>query len=338
MATELTRVSVKSDEDVLKLHELCMLLGRWAGLRVPDRIRFSAGIANQSNPNNSEVIQVCFSIEEKDNQTCLVTEIQNHSRNIHERILQPVDDIQVSTVVDILNDNNLDTAQGYNDMRQFTFALAHDLKNSLTKLKLALSLVSDEEMPPVIHNYFQIINRSAERLENIMIGLNKIIQLGDTSPDVVKPVFPATVFAEVQEEFAEVLNQKNAEIKVDFSALPQFNYIEVYLKSIFSNLLSNAIKYSSSHRPLRLCISASRVNGKAAFSFSDNGQGIDLSKAGDKIFQPFNRFSNSPDGTGIGLYLVKNIVERNGGQIRIESEPDRGTCFHILLRDYKLPS
>lgn len=337
MATELTRVSVKTEEDVLKLHELCMLLGRWAGLPVSERIRFSAGIATHSNPYNSEVIQVGFSIKEKDNQTCLVVEIQNHSRNIHKRILQPVTEVPAASVADILLDSNIDTEKGYRDMRQFNFALAHDLKNSLTKLKLALSLVNDEEMSPVIYNYFQIINRSAERLENIMIGLNKIIQLGDTSPDVVKPVSPAVVFAEVQEEFSEALNQKNAEIRVDFSELPQINYIEVYLKSIFSNLVSNAIKYSSSHRPLRLCISALRLNGKAAFSFADNGQGIDLNKAGDKIFQPFNRFSNSCDGTGIGLYLVKNIVERNGGHIRVESEPDTGTRFHILLRDYQLP-
>lgn len=338
MATELTRISVKTEEDVLKLHELCMQLGRWVGLPVPERIRFSAGIATHSNPYNSEVIQVCFSIEEKDKQTCLITEIQNHSRNIFKRILQPVSDSPVSSVADILQDSRINTDKGFRDMRQFTFALAHDLKNSLTKLKLALSLAGDEEMPPVIHNYFQIINKSAERLESIMIGLHKIIQLGDTSPDVVKPVSPASVFLEVQEEFAEALNQKNAEIRVDFSELLQFNYIEVYLKSIFSNLVSNAIKYSSSHRPLRLCVSASRLKGKAAISFSDNGQGIDLRKVGDRIFQPFSRFSNSSDGTGIGLYLVKNIVERNGGHICIESEPDTGTRFHILLRDYQLPS
>lgn len=338
MATELTRVTLRTEEDLLRLHELSMLLGRWAGLPVPERIRFSAGIATHSNPYNCEVIQVCFSLEEKDNQACLVTEIQNHSRNIKKRILQPISEVPVSSVTDILRDNMVDGEKGYRDMRQFTFALAHDLKNSLTKLKLALSLVEDEEMPPVINNYFQIINRAAERLEHILVSLNKILQLGDTSPDVVKPVSPAVVFGEVLEEFGEALNQKQAEITADFSELPHINYIEVYLKSIFTNLVSNAIKYSSSHRPLRLCVSALRLNDKAAFLFSDNGQGIDLTKAGDKIFQPFSRFSNSSDGSGIGLYLVKNIVERNGGQIRIESEPDKGTRFHILLQDYQLPS
>jgi len=63
--------------------------------------------------------------------------------------------------------------------------------------------LGDEELFPVINNYFQIINRSAERLEIIMVSLNNIIQLGDHSPDVVTPVSAATVFADVQEEFAE---------------------------------------------------------------------------------------------------------------------------------------
>ncbi|MEO5563138.1 MAG: HAMP domain-containing sensor histidine kinase, partial [Chitinophagaceae bacterium] len=207
-----------------------------------------------------------------------------------------------------------------------------------TKLKLALSLVEDEEIPPVIYNYIQIIQRAAERLETIMLSLNKIIQLGDSSPDVVKRISPALVFTDVHEEFAETLAQKEALITTDFSAVTELNYIEVYLKSIFTNLLSNAIKYSSSHRALRLSVSAYRDNGKAAFIFSDNGQGINLDTVGNKLFQPFTRFSNSSDGSGIGLYLIKNIVERNGGKIDVESRPGEGTTFRFILEEYKLPA
>lgn len=338
MATELTRFTVKTEEEILRLHDLCMQLGSWAGLPVPERIRFAAEIATHSYPHDSEVIQVCFSIEEKKDQTSLVTEIQNHSRKTQKSILQPLNPSKLPPVTEIVADRREKTGQDYKDMQQFTFALAHDLKNSLTKLKLALSLMEDEEMPPAINNYFQIINRSTERLETIMIGLNKIIQLGDTSPDVVKPVSPASVFGEVQEEFSEALQQAGAEIKTDFSELPQLNYIEVYLKSIFTNLVSNAIKYSSAHRPLRLSVSAHRQNGRPTFFFADNGQGIDLKKVNDKLFQPFTRFSNSSEGSGIGLYLVKNIVERNGGQIIVKSEPDNGTTFQIILQEYNLPS
>ena len=186
MVTELTGLSVKTEEDILQLHKLCMDLGLWAGLPVSERIRFAAGIATHSNPYNSELIQVCFSIEEKNDQACLIVKIQNHSRNIQERIVQPIPGLPDSLFEDFLYDNVVTTEKANKDIRQFNFALAPDLKNSLTKLKLALSLLGDEEMTPVIKNYFQIMNRSVERLENIMVSLNKIIQLGDTSPDVVK--------------------------------------------------------------------------------------------------------------------------------------------------------
>ena len=186
MVTELTGLSVKTEEDILQLHKLCMDLGLWAGLPVSERIRFAAGIATHSNPYNSELIQVCFSIEEKNDQACLIVKIQNHSRNIQERIVQPIPGLPDSLFEDFLYDNVVTTEKANKDIRQFNFALAPDLKNSLTKLKLALSLLGDEEMTPVIKNYFQIMNRSAERLENIVVSLNKIIQLGDTSPDVIE--------------------------------------------------------------------------------------------------------------------------------------------------------
>src|SRR5688572_15892788 len=99
MATELTRFTVKTEEDLLKLHELYMQLGSWAGLPVPERIRFAADAATHSNPCNSEVIQVGFSLEEKNNRTCLSAEIQNHSRNTNKLILQPLDETNLPPTV-----------------------------------------------------------------------------------------------------------------------------------------------------------------------------------------------------------------------------------------------
>ena len=199
MVTELTGLSVKTEEDILQLHKLCMDLGLWAGLPVLERIRFAAGIATHSNPYDSELIQVCFSLDEKDDQACLIVKIQNHSRNIQERIVQPIPGVPASLYQEFLHDNVVTTEKANRDLRQFNFALTHDLKNSLTKLKLTLSLLSDEEMTPVINNYFQIINRSAESLENIIISKNKVIRLGNTSPEMVKSISPADLDAEVLE-------------------------------------------------------------------------------------------------------------------------------------------
>ncbi|MEO8406157.1 MAG: HAMP domain-containing sensor histidine kinase, partial [Chitinophagaceae bacterium] len=225
----------------------------------------------------------------------------------------------------------------YQDMQQFTFALAHDLKNSLTKLKLSLTLLKEEEIPPSINNYIQIIHRSADRLETIMLSLNKIIEVGDSSPHVVKNISPALVFSDAYDEFSDTIEMNEAFVNTDFTGIGELNYIEVYLKSIFTNLLSNAIKYSSPERPLYLTILATQKEDKAIFTFTDNGQGIDLEKFGNKLFLPFTRFSSNTDGSGVGLYLIKNIAERNGGSIEVESTPGKGSSFTVTIREYKLP-
>jgi signal transduction histidine kinase len=225
----------------------------------------------------------------------------------------------------------------YRDMQQFTFALSHDLKNSLTRLKLALSLAREEEMSPSVESYISIMHRATDRLEDIMLSLNKIIRLGDSSPDVVKKINPAQAFDDICDDFADRIAKTGAIIGTDFSLLPSITYIEIFIKSIFSNLLDNAIKYRSPERQLHIRVTGSSKDNKLVLTFSDNGRGIDLTLAGSRLFLPFNRFSNDTEGSGIGLYLIKNIVERNGGNIEINSTPGKGTTFRIVLREYVLP-
>jgi signal transduction histidine kinase len=338
MPTILTSVRINKEEDILSVHDLTMRIGNWARIPPVERIHFAAVIAQNSSADSSDQKEIIFSIEENENgQHVLKAVIRGNSDSKEKAIIQPITTGKLPPFEEIIKAVKEQSAENYRDMQQFTFALAHDLKNSLTKLKLALSLLKDEEIPPVIDNYIQIIHRAADRLETITMSLNKMIQLGDSSPDVVKKISPGTIWADVQEEFAESLVKKEAQIKADFSLLPELNYIEIHLKSIFSNLLSNSIKYSSPYRPIRLSISAYRQDGKAVFVFSDNGQGIDLAACGDKLFLPFTRFSVQPEGSGIGLYLVKNMVERNGGKIEVESVPGEGTSFRLLLHEYDLP-
>jgi len=331
MATRLTQISIRTEEDLLRVHELALQIAEWAGLPVRDRLRFAAGVAAHCFELTG-TNQLAFCIDSRNGRFILTADI--NTLPVVEREL--TGDMQGQTFQEPKPDRQWE--KGYRDMQQFTFAMAHDLKNSLTKLKLALSLLEEEEIPESINHYVQIIHRAAARLEAIMVSLNKVIQVGDSSPDVVSTLSPAVIFADAQEEFADTLSKSGAGVTTDFTLVSGLNYIDVFLKSIFSNLLSNAIKYSSPQRPLEVIVSARRHGGKTVFTFSDNGQGIDLKVCGDKLFMPFTRFSNNTDGSGIGLYLVKNIVERNGGKIEIESTPEQGTTFRLFLQEYPLPS
>ncbi len=108
----------------------------------------------------------------------------------------------------------------YQDMQHFNYALSHDLKNSLAKLKLALALLEEENIPSNLLYYIDIIHRSSVKLESTMMSLNKIIELGHTSHEVVQFVSPAAIFEEVVEDYSEHIY----ELQMDFDDVPAVSY------------------------------------------------------------------------------------------------------------------
>lgn len=69
-------------------------------------------------------------------------------------------------------------------------------------------------------------------------------------------------------------------------------------------------------------------------SFKDNAEGIDMERNGSRLFTPFIRFNQEQEGKGIGLYLIKKMIEKNGGRLEVESEKGRGSTFTIYLKEY----
>jgi signal transduction histidine kinase len=120
----------------------------------------------------------------------------------------------------------------------------------------------------------------------------------------------------------------------NFTQAESITYIEAYLSSIMKNLLTNAVKYHASRRPLTIDIHTKKVDGVTLLTITDNGIGIDLIRNKDKVFKAFKRFTEQAHGTGVGLYIIKNIVEKNGGTIHVESQPDKGTTFKVYLQAY----
>lgn len=98
------------------------------------------------------------------------------------------------------------------------------------------------------------------------------------------------------------------------------------------NLLDNAWKFTSGRGPARIEFGATKREGKTVYFVKDNGTGFDMAYAG-KLFQPFQRLHSLRDfpGTGIGLATVKRIIERHGGRVWIEAEPDKGTTVYFAL-------
>ena len=138
------------------------------------------------------------------------------------------------------------------------------------------------------------------------------------------------VMAAVERNLDLQLREAGAVITRD--PMPEVRADPLQLEQVFSNLISNAIKFRRPETQLRIHVGARRMDGFWEFSVADNGIGIEPEYF-DRIFVIFQRLhtKDAYPGTGIGLAIVKRIVDRHGGRIWIESMPGEGTTFFFTL-------
>lgn len=218
-------------------------------------------------------------------------------------------------------------------LEEFTYTVSHDLKTPLTTLKLSLGFLEDADDPATKLSYIQVIERAAKRLEKTVQGLVEILDLQTQSLGLIKKVNLHNLFDETLEDMAAIIKDKGMRFEHDFKVEDVY-YITPYLSSIFRNLIGNSVKYRRTNVPLEVDISSRRRNGMVELIFKDNAEGIDLEKNGSRLFTPFIRFNNEQEGKGIGLYLIKKMIEKNGGRIEVESEKEKGTQFAVYLKEY----
>jgi signal transduction histidine kinase len=129
------------------------------------------------------------------------------------------------------------------------------------------------------------------------------------------------------------LEKKGFMIHTDITAdLPEIRFDSEAMASVVINLLSNAMKFSPEHKEVTLRLY--NENGRAVLQVADKGIGI-IPKELDRIFERFYRIKDKvvseTRGSGLGLPLVKHIVEAHGGEVRVESEPGQGSIFSVIL-------
>lgn len=214
----------------------------------------------------------------------------------------------------------------------FLYASSHDLKSPINNLEglLHIFTIQSKTKDPDQLELMEKMNNSVDNLKMTIANVENLIKLDRLELDDVQDVNLMELVQEIMEENEMSFITDKSELKTDFQ-VPAIHYSRFALKSILYNLISNAVKYQSPQRKLELLIATYRENDRTVLKVSDNGLGIDLQTHGDKLFKMFKRFHQHNTGSGLGLYAVKDIVEKNGGQIRVESEVEKGTTFWILF-------
>lgn len=221
------------------------------------------------------------------------------------------------------------------ELDNFVYKVSHDLRAPLSSI---LGLVNLAQMPGNDDNpvsYISLIGRKVEQLDHFISDV--LSHSKNLKQDVT--IECVDVLQIVEGTFTDLSYLRDADqIKKEvFVQGGEFYSDRWRLAEIFRNLISNAIKYRRMDIPTPLVrVEVSISEESAEITFGDNGIGIEPDKLLN-IFDMFYRASTQSDGSGLGLYIVKNAVEKLGGQIDVFSKPLQGTEFKIILPNQKVP-
>ncbi len=171
------------------------------------------------------------------------------------------------------------------------------------------------------------IQKSVAKMDSLLSGLLKISRLG-RSALTITPVAMNKLLAGVINDFE--FETKDKEITIEIGPLPDCSGDVLQIGQVFTNLVGNAIKFRAPARPCRIIISGHLETERAVYCVEDNGIGIAQNHQ-EKIFEIFHKLDPHSEGQGLGLNIVRKIVERLGGKVWVESEPGSFSRFYVSL-------
>ncbi|MFN8383887.1 MAG: ATP-binding protein [Anaerolineales bacterium] len=218
------------------------------------------------------------------------------------------------------------------ELERFTYTVSHDLKSPLITIKGFLGFLEQDAANGNIVRLKADTQRIADATDKMQTLLNELLELSRVGR-LTNP-YQHIPFEELAKEASEIvygrLHERNVEVRIDKN-LPVVYGDRQRLIEVLQNLLDNAAKFMGkiSNPTIEIGVNGNE-DGKPIFYVRDNGMGIDPIHH-DRIFGLFNKLDAASDGTGIGLTLVKRIVEVHRGRIWVQSETGKGATFFFTL-------
>ena len=210
--------------------------------------------------------------------------------------------------------------------------ISHDIKTPLTSLLISVNLLKNvsPEKPENFKPLLQIVENSIVKMKDIIYELTDTRKQEHKYKSEEEILNIEHVLEDVRLAMKEIIEESKAKIRYEIN-ISQLTFNRRKLRSVMYNLVNNAIKYKSPDRQPEICIKTERDDNYFILSITDNGVGIEENKQ-DQIFSKYFRLENNIPGSGIGLYLVNEIVKNTGGKITVESQKGIGSTFKVFLQ------
>ena len=229
--------------------------------------------------------------------------------------------------------NSEKLSQVNEELENFVFSVSHDLKSPIVSIlgfsTILKSEFSDKLDPEGIH-YLDRINANIKQMENLIQDLLELSKIGR----IATPFEMIDINEIVKTTISNLQFQiQKKEIKIQYpNDFPEMNCDWDRIQQVFTNLIDNAIKYIGDNPNPKIEIGHKIDDDFFLFFVRDNGIGIEK-KFHDKIFELFQSLKEieGVEGTGVGLTIVKKIIEKHNGRVWLESRKGRGTCFYFSI-------
>ncbi len=218
------------------------------------------------------------------------------------------------------------------DLDNFIYTASHDLKAPISNIEGLFSQLNKR----LAHTYgdtenliIKMVQNSIQKFRTTIQYLTEISRVDHEVETAREVLLFRQSIEDVLFDISPLIAEANPKISFELEEETVL-YTPKNLRSIIYNLISNSLKYRSPDRPAELKIRTYLEEGRTVFELQDNGLGMDEHQL-SKLFAMFRRFHNHVEGTGVGLFIIKRIIENYGGRIEVKSAPDKGSQFKVIL-------
>ena len=225
-----------------------------------------------------------------------------------------------------------ETLSANKELEAFSYSVSHDLRAPLRGIDGFSRILMEEYAPTLGKEGLRLLGKVIENSRQMGELIDDLLQYSRLGR---KEVETSLVDMEslARDAIQEVRKDRpDCTAELHLGSLPPARGDRSLLKQVWLNLISNAVKYSSKKKEARIDISGENGAGDCVYHVRDNGVGFDM-KYSDKLFGVFQRLHSTRDfeGTGVGLAIVQRVIQRHGGRVWAEGQPDAGAVFHFSI-------
>jgi signal transduction histidine kinase len=234
-----------------------------------------------------------------------------------------------------LHTSNTQLARTNVDLDTFVYTASHDLKAPIANIEsiahaLRSTLPAAAQQDPVVTHLLSLLDTTVARFQFTIAQLTDISRLQRAHTGPAEPVYLAAVVEAVQLDLTPKIEAAHTQLTLDVPPEVVVSFSPANLRSVVYNLLSNAVKYRAFDRVSHVRVQAEQTLKSVVLTVQDNGLGMSEVQQ-RQLFGLFQRLHTHVEGTGVGLYITKRLIENAGGTITVQSQSQVGTTFTVIF-------